>query len=295
MIGARAKGMALAVTGSVLWGASGIAGQYLLQDWGVTAEWLSMVRMFGAGLLLLAVGALHRGGDVFRIWREGKTALGLILFGVIGMVGVQYTYFMAIALSNAAAATILQYTMPILVILWTALTERRRPTGREVAALILAVGGTVLLVTRGEWGTFAISPAALIWGLLSAVGAAFYTIQPRTLIRRWYPPIVVGWGMILGGSSLTPLAVGMNLPAEADLAFYGALAFVVVFGTAMSFCLYIASVAFIEPSETSLLNSMEPLSSIFFSVLLLGMTFGIAELIGAACIIGAVAVVTKAR
>lgn len=295
MIGARAKGMALAVTGSVLWGASGIAGQYLLQDWGVTAEWLSMVRMFGAGLLLLAVGGLHRGGDVFRIWREGKTALGLILFGVIGMVGVQYTYFMAIALSNAAAATILQYTMPILVILWTALTERRRPTGREVAALILAVGGTVLLVTRGEWGTFAISPAALIWGLLSAVGAAFYTIQPRTLIRRWYPPIVVGWGMILGGSSLTPLAVGMSLPAEADLAFYGALAFVVVFGTAMSFCLYIASVAYIEPSETSLLNSMEPLSSIFFSVLLLGMTFGIAELIGAACIIGAVAVVTKAR
>ena len=295
MIGARAKGMALAVTGSVLWGASGIAGQYLLQDWGVTAEWLSMVRMFGAGLLLLAVGGLQRGGDVFRIWREGKTALGLILFGVIGMVGVQYTYFMAIALSNAAAATILQYTMPILVILWTALTERRRPTGREVAALILAVGGTVLLVTRGEWGTFAISPAALIWGLLSAVGAAFYTIQPRTLIRRWYPPIVVGWGMILGGASLTPLAAGMSLPAEADLAFCGALAFVVVFGTAISFCLYIASVAFIEPSETSLLNSMEPLSSIFFSALLLGMTFGIAELIGAACIIGAVAVVTKAR
>ena len=199
------KGVALAVAGSVLWGASGIAGQFLLQERGVTPEWLSAARMIGAGILLLGLDGF-RSRDIFSIWRSKHEALMLLLFGVLGMVGVQYTYFAAIALSNAATATILQYTMPILVILWTAFAERTRPSGRVLAALVLAVGGTALLVTRGEWGTLAISPEALFWGLLSAAGAAFYTVQPKGLIRRWRSSLVVGWGMLIGGLFLSPIA-----------------------------------------------------------------------------------------
>lgn len=282
------KGVALAVAGSVLWGASGIAGQFLLQDRGVTPEWLSAARMIGAGILLLGLDGLRCGGDIFSIWKSRHEALMLLLFGVLGMVGVQYTYFAAIALSNAATATILQYTMPILVILWTAFAERTRPSGRVLAALILAVGGVLLLVTRGEWGTLAVSPEALFWGLLSAAGAAFYTVQPKGLIRRWRSSLVVGWGMLIGGLFLSPLASLAAPPGLWDLPAYGALTFVVVFGTAAAFSLYISSVAYIEPGEASLLNSMEPLSSILFSVALLGMTFGAAELCGAAAILAAV-------
>lgn len=282
------KGVALAVAGSVLWGASGIAGQFLLQDRGVTPEWLSAARMIGAGILLLGLDGLRCGGDIFSIWKSRHEALMLLLFGVLGMVGVQYTYFAAIALSNAATATILQYTMPILVILWTAFAERTRPSGRVLAALVLAVGGVLLLVTRGEWGTLAVSPEALFWGLLSAAGAAFYTVQPKGLIRRWRSSLVVGWGMLIGGLFLSPLASLAAPPGLWDLPAYGALTFVVVFGTAAAFSLYISSVAYIEPGEASLLNSMEPLSSILFSVALLGMTFGAAELCGAAAILAAV-------
>lgn len=104
----------------MLWGASGIAGQILLQDRGVTPEWLSAARMIGAGLLLLLMDGVQHGRELFSVWRERRTAAMLVCFAVLGMVGVQYTYFAAIALSNAATATILQYMMPILVILWTA-------------------------------------------------------------------------------------------------------------------------------------------------------------------------------
>lgn len=290
----RGRGVFLAAAGSVLWGASGIAGQFLLQDRAVTPEWLSAARMIGAGVLLLLLdGALH-GGDIFSVWKDRREAVRLLLFGVLGMVGVQYTYFAAIALSNAATATILQYTMPILVILWTAWTERRRPASRVLAALVLAVGGVALLVTRGAWGSLAVSEAALFWGLLSAAGAAFYTVQPRGLIRRWRSTLVVGWGMLVGGLFLSPMASVFSPPGLWDGAGLGALAFVIVFGTAAAFALYISSVAYIEPSEASLLNSLEPLSSIAFSVLFLGMTFGGAELLGAACIIAAVLAVTRA-
>lgn len=67
----RGRGIALALAGSVLWGASGIAGQILLQDRGVTPEWLSAARMIGAGLLLLLMDGAQHGRELFAAGGNG--------------------------------------------------------------------------------------------------------------------------------------------------------------------------------------------------------------------------------
>lgn len=291
----RWKGIFLAVMGSVLWGASGIGGQFLMQDRAVSAEWLAAVRMIGAGALLLLLDAARNRGGLFSLWQNKKDGLSLLVFAVVGMVGVQYTYFKAIVLSNAAAATILQYMMPFLVIFWTALSSRRMPSAKTGVCVLLAVGGTVLLVTRGEWGRLAVSEAALFWGLLSAAAAAFYLIQPRRLICRSRSSLVVGWGMLLGGLFLSPLAGFGEASGVWDGAATLALAFVILFGTAAAFWMYLSSVEYIEPSEAGLLNSVEPLSSILFSILFFGMSFGLAECAGAFLIILAVLAVSREK
>lgn len=284
----RAKGIFLALFGSTLWGASGIAGQFLMQDRGVSPEWLAAVRMIAAGLLLLAFDGARHKGDIFSIWKKRADAVTLLLFSVIGMLGVQYMYFAAIVESNAPTATILQYMMPILVIGWTAFRGRRFPSRRDIFCAALAVGGTALLVTRGEWGTMAISPAALAWGLGSAAAGAFYVVQPKTLIRKWRSSLVVGWGMLAGGLAFSPIARPWAPAGIFDSAALLALAFVVIFGTAAAFWLYLSSVEYIEPSEAGLLNSAEPLSSILFSMLFFGTAFGAAEWAGTAMVILAV-------
>ena len=286
------KGALLAMAGSILWGASGIGGQFLMQDRGLSPEWFASARMICAGLLLLFLDGICHRWDIFSIWKNRRDAGMLLLFAVAGMVGVQYTYFVTIALSNAAAATILQYTMPIWILLWTAFRERRQPGLREMACVALAIGGTALVVTHGEWGTVAIAPAALAWGLVSAVAAAFYVVQPKTLIRRWRSSLVVGWGMLLGGLLLSPFSRLWEPAGTFDAAAMGALAFVIILGTAAAFWMYLASVEYIEPGEAGLLNSMEPLSSILFSVLFFGMAFGFMECAGTALIICAVLAVT---
>ena len=285
---ARAKGIFLALFGSTLWGASGIAGQFLMQDRGVSPEWLAAARMIAAGILLLVLDGFRHKGSIFFIWKRRADAVTLLLFSVIGMLGVQYMYFAAIVESNAPTATILQYMMPILVIGWTAFRRRRLPRQRDVLYAALAIGGTALLVTRGEWGTMAISPAALAWGLGSAAAAAFYVIQPKELIRRERSSLVVGWGMLAGGLAFSPIARPWAPAGTFDSAALLALAFVVVFGTAAAFWLYLSSVEYIEPSEAGLLNSAEPLSSILFSMLFFGMAFGAAEWAGTAMVILAV-------
>lgn len=289
----RAKGYVLAVVGSMFWGASGIAGQFLLQNRGVSPEWFASSRMILAGLILLAYDAACYKGDIFSIWRDKREAVRLLIFSVVGMLGVQYTYFTAIHLSNAPTATIIQYTMPILILFWDSLTGRHLPGRRQCLCVGLAIMGTFLIVTQGRWGTLSVSPQALTWGLFSSVAAAFYTVQPKGLIRRWRSSLVVGWGMLTGGIVFSPVSRPWIFVGYFDTAAVLAFAFVVVFGTAVAFWLYLSSVEYISPGEASLLNSVEPLSSIVLSMLIFDMTFGAAEGLGAALIIGTVLMVTK--
>jgi drug/metabolite transporter (DMT)-like permease len=47
--------------------------------------------------------------NVWKIWGNKNDSFSLIFFSILGMLGVQYTYFAAIKYGNAATATILQY------------------------------------------------------------------------------------------------------------------------------------------------------------------------------------------
>ncbi|HUN04623.1 MAG TPA: DMT family transporter, partial [Niabella sp.] len=97
------NGILLGITAATLWGISGTLGQFLFQQRGINVEWLITVRLLisGVGLLILAKTTKN---DIFSIWKNRKDAIELMLFSVIGMVGVQYTYFAAIKHSNAATA-----------------------------------------------------------------------------------------------------------------------------------------------------------------------------------------------
>ena len=178
------KGILLIVTGTVLWGTSGVISQHLFTDKMFTAEWFVTARLISSGIILLIIDALLHKGDIFSIWLT-QDRWALIIFGIFGMLGVQYTYFGTIVHSNAATATILQYLMPIFIVFYLLATTHRIPRKLELFSIFLAMLGTFLLVTKGQFDTLAISPAALIWGLTSAAFSAFCpAVQPQTKSSR---------------------------------------------------------------------------------------------------------------
>lgn len=71
---------------------------------------------------------------------------------------------------------------------------------------------------------------------------------------------------------------------------YGSVAFVVIFGTMFAYLFYLQSLRFIQPTTASVLGSFEPLSATFLSIVFLGVSFGLPESLGAALILGTVAV-----
>jgi len=130
MANLSSHGVLLVAAGSILWGFSGIAGQYILQGQGISPEWLTFFRLFVAGSLLLLISHLM-GKDIVSVWKSSAERLRLIIFGCLGMLGTQYCYFACIKVSNAAAATVLEYIMPVLIIMWYCMRENGFRGGRK--------------------------------------------------------------------------------------------------------------------------------------------------------------------
>lgn len=82
--------------------------------------------------------------DIWDIWKYRRHRFNLILFSIIGMLGVQYTYFAAIKYSNAATATILQYLSMVIITCYLAVFLKKIPGLRQAVAIILAIVGTFL-------------------------------------------------------------------------------------------------------------------------------------------------------
>lgn len=273
-------GALMALIPGVLWGLSGVFGQYLFQQRGMSAEWLVTVRLLISGCLMLGISLAWSREKTMAIFHDKKETAKLLIFAIFGMMAVQLTYFVSIAKSNAPTATILQYLFPVLIVLFTALQNRKLPVKREAAAIVMALAGTFLLVTHGDPSTLNITTSALIWGLSSAVAMAFYTVYPGGLQLRWGSPVVVGWSMLLGGIAINFYHPFWEFTGEMDFTAFLMVAFIVLFATFGSFYAYLVSVTMIGATYASLFACIEPLASAFFSVVGLGLVFNSMDWIG---------------
>lgn len=291
----RVKGIILVITGAMLWGISGTVAQYLFQQRGFSPEWLVVIRLLISGLILLLYALIKGNQNIWKIWESKNDRFNLLLFSIIGMLGVQYTYFAAIKYGNAPTATILQYLSPVIITCYLAIHTKKFPNLQEIIAIILAMLGTFFIITKGNIHSISISKLTLFWGISSAFTAAFYTLQPRYLLNKWGSTLVVGWGMFIGGLAFSFIHQPWNFKGELSTTSMLAIIFVVLFGTLIAFYCYLESLKYIKPTETSILSSVEPLSAAFLSVLWLHVDFGIPEWSGTICIIITVVILSRIK
>lgn len=287
---AAATGVLITILGGCLWGFSGACGQYLFDNKGVTAEWLVPVRLTTAGSLMLIYHIFREKRQAFRIWKNGRDAVDILIYGLAGLMLCQYTYFETIELSNAGTATVIQYIFPVIVLLISCVQERRQPHAAELLGLFLAIAGIFLIATHGDPHTMAVSKEALITGLISAGAVVVYNMQPKRLMQYYPTPYLLGWGMTVGGIVLSCLFKPWQHSYQIDAAFVGAFCGVVILGTIVAFTLYMQGVKLIGPARASLYACIEPIGATVLSAVWLKVPFQPVDLIGFAFIIAMIVI-----
>lgn len=287
------KGFSLAIIAAVFWGVSGTVGQFLFQERAINVEWLITVRMLTSGICLLLFARFGEEVSLFSIWRNRKDAIQLAVFSITGMLAVQYTYFAAIKHSNAATATVLQYSGPIMIAVYLAFKYKRLPKRIELVAIALAVIGTFLLVTHGDIHSLTISRLAFFLGLASAVALAIYTLQPIELLSKYKSSIVIGWGMTAGGFVFSFVRAPWNVEGYWDYQTFLYTGVIILFGTLIAFYFYLTAVKIIGGQRTSLLASAEPLAATLLAVYWLDVPFLLVDWVGSLCIVSTVFLLSR--
>ena len=289
------SGFIMAISAAIFWGISGTCAQFLFEQKDMDPAWLVSWRMLLAGSILILFAIFRKNSDAFQIWKNRKDIIQLLVFSIFGMVTVQYTYFYSINLSNAATATVIQYIGPVFVVGFYALKNRRWPSLMEYAALFLALAGTFLLVTHGSFQVLVISEKALFWGILSAIALAVYTIQPVQMLRKYSAPTVTGWAMLIGGILFSLYTKPWMVSGTWDMGTVGAFSYIIIFGTVISFSIFLYSLTLIGAQTASLLCSVEPLSAALVAVAWLGVTFTAMDWLGTFFILITVAILTLSK
>ncbi|WP_283680214.1 DMT family transporter [Lentilactobacillus sp. Marseille-Q4993] len=278
------KGIFLVVLGATLWGVSGTMAQYVFSEYHVSPVWVVGVRLFFAGSILLIWSLVTSGREVFKIFSNKRDAISIILFGLLGMMPSQLTYFSAVSYSNAPTATVLQNLGPLFIIVYVAIAGRKMPRRIDMISIAIALFGTFMLATNGHFNQLALTPMGMFWGLLAGVATAVYTLMPRRLLKVYDARIVVGWAMFIGGFPFIPNTFfGNSVPLDSELVLL--LALIVVVGTVFTYLFYLSSLKYIAATTTGMLGAFEPLTATVLAVTVLGTPLTVPELVGGAMIL----------
>lgn len=255
-------------------------------DRGVEAAPLSQFRVTVAFVLLaaaLAVAAPRR----LRIARDD--VLQLAWLGVAGVAIVQLSYFLAVERLPISVALTIQFTGPMLVLLWLRIAHGRRLRPALWGAVALSVVGSALVVEIYDAG--ALDGLGVLFAVIAAVTLGIYLVGFERAGHAYDAFTTLVWA--LGFATLFWLIVSppWAFPYD-DFGDPGNLALalaVVVIGTLVPFLLNVSALRHLPAARVGVVAALEPPIGTVVAWVVHGEALAAVQVAGALMVFAAVA------
>ena len=248
---------------------------------------LAQTRTTISFLILAPILLLLRGPRHMMLPR--RDFLRCLLLGMIGLVGSNYFYYLAIQRTNVTTAIVLQYTAPVWVLLYMVVTRQERATWVRVASVLLAFLGSAAAVgVVGGSSAMRLDTIGVLAAQGAAVSFAFYNIFGPALVRRHDRLLVMLYAFL--GSAL--FWIILNPPWKLWRAGYTAaqwefLAIFAVLSMLLPFALYVVGLQYLDATRAIVTSCLEPVFAIIIAAILVGERVGGIQAIGILVVVGA--------
>ncbi|MEZ0574923.1 DMT family transporter [Halodesulfovibrio aestuarii] len=271
------------IAAATLWGLLGPISKYGLQE-GVTPHELAFWRASLGALFFILHSAKHKNLTVQR-----KDIPVFLIFGVLGVSVFFGSYQIAIKHAGAAVSAILLYTAPIWVAIFSRILFKEELTPVKLAALGLALTGTVLVCFNGQSDTVSLPLTGILFGLLSGFTYSLHYIFGKTFLKNYQPATLYAWCLPAGAIALLPW-VTFTAYSPIKLAVIIGLAFLCTY---LAYYAYCAGLRRLEATQAAIIATIEPVVAAVLAVLWWNEQLTAAAYAGGALVICAVIVIAR--
>ena len=237
---------------------------------------------------------------VFLVWRKKSFLLSgrqlfLALIGGVLMAFSSLFLFLSYKKMDAGIASTILFVYPVMVAVIMAVFFHERISVSTIFGILGALAGVGILSRSGDGGALSVSGLFLV--LLSALSYAVYMVAVReTDLKRLSPELLTFYAMVFGVPLFViRLETGDGLQWPVAFPGWGCAIALAVFPTIVSLLLMTVSIRIIGATRTAILGALEPVTAVFFGILLFGEQLTLRLVIGIVVILAAVIIVVSGR
>jgi len=219
-----------------------------------------------------------------------------LVYGFFGVTLNFWSYFSAVKHTTLAVAITLLYTYPIFVTLFSALWLGEPLNRVKLAAAALTVLGAALVAQIHEAEFLRLNLRGILFGLLTGLSMAVYSILGKQAVARYAPWTVVLYAFA-GGALFLVLGSGPGLLAARD---YPTVAWIWIVGLALipslgGYALFTLGLRDLPASQVSVIATWEVVTAALLGWLLYGERLTPIQLLGAALVCVGILWIQRAR
>jgi drug/metabolite transporter (DMT)-like permease len=218
--------------------------------------------------------------------------LPLILAATIGYGTEAALFFSALNHGKAGAVTLLFYLYPVWVMLATIVIDRRPPGWRLFVALLLALGGSAVVIVGG--GEVEVAPIGIFLALATSVAYTAYLITADRTIRKTDPVTAAAWLGAGAAIANVVFALAFQVHDLPDASSWPFLAGMAAF-SAGAFAAMLGGLQLVGAVRNAIIGVMEPLGVAVLAVFFLDEPITVPTAIGGTLILAGAILATLVR
>ena len=220
---------------------------------------LLAVRAFFAMLIFWLISFFVRKENV-----SGRELWTILIGAQLGFVLSQYFTVLSLNYTSAVYTAIALACTPIISLLLGALFQHERITVQKLIGVVLALGGALLMILKGQSATAGANDVlGICLALLGGLSIAIYYIIMGGISERYSATTQMKWTFLFSGIALFPIGL-YQFPSQAmyvgspSTSVIGVLAFVILFSTVLAFFLLPFGMKSLPATTVSIYMNLQP-------------------------------------
>ncbi|MGG0848028.1 DMT family transporter [Peribacillus simplex] len=261
-------GALLCLTASISWGAMFPVAERALMY--IDPFYFSFLRYLAVSVILGILLLMKEGKESFKLEGQGKR---LLFFGTMAFTVYNFLIFAGQDLlghNGVIVASIMESLMPMISILIMWVFKNSKPMKYNIASMLLALIGAILVITNGKLSfLFSLNDSIipLLFILIGVIGWVIYTMGGNQF-NGWstlrYSTLTCILGTSVSGIiTLFATVLGLSVPtAEVMQSIYGEMIFMIIFPGAIALLSWNLGIKLLTPINGILFINLVPITTL---------------------------------